>query len=158
MSRKNGRTKKIKNKLQQLDYLSEDSVVVDFRSSPHSNTDLYSPSRSYKSQSSPPKPIQAQNKAQDVFLSAIKTHTLVFGLGPAGTGKSYCAAAMAADALISGDIDRIIFTRPAVEAGNSLGFLPGKLEEKFDPYFNAFKSSLIGLPCPVRILTIHNRI
>jgi len=144
MSRKHGRTKKQKNKLQKLDYLSEDNVIIDYRSSPHSNPDLYPPSRSYKSTSSPPKPIQAQTKAQDKFLSAIKTHTLVFGLGPAGTGKSYCAAAMAAEALISGDIDRIIFTRPAVEAGNSLGFLPGKLEEKFDPYFSAFKSCLIS--------------
>ena len=53
-------------------------------------------------------------------------------------------AAMAAQALISGDIDRIIFTRPAVEAGNSMGFLPGKLDEKFDPYFSAFKSCLIS--------------
>jgi phosphate starvation-inducible PhoH-like protein len=77
-------------------------------------------------------------------MSAIKTHTLTFGLGPAGTGKSYCTAAMAAQSLITGDIDRIIFTRPAVEAGNSMGFLPGRLEEKFDPYFAAFKSCLIS--------------
>jgi len=144
MSRKNGRLKKQKSKLQRLDYLSEDDVIIDFHSSTHSNTEIYSPSRSYKSITSPPKPIQAQTRAQDKFLSAIKTHTLIFGLGPAGTGKSYCAAAMAAEALISGDIDRIIFTRPAVEAGNSLGFLPGRLEEKFDPYFSAFKSCLIS--------------
>ena len=145
MSRKHGRSKKQKNKLHKLDYLSEDSVVIDFHSSPHS--DSHSTSRSYQSASSPSaaiKPIQAKNRAQDLFMSAIKTHTLIFGLGPAGTGKSYCAAAMAAQALISGDIDRIIFTRPAVEAGNSLGFLPGKLDEKFDPYFAAFKSCLIS--------------
>lgn len=141
MSRKNGRSKRQKNKLHKLDYLSEDNVVVDFHSPPHK--DPYSSPNSYKS-STPIKPIQAKNRAQDLFMSAIKTHTLIFGLGPAGTGKSYCAAAMAAQALISGDIDRIIFTRPAVEAGNSLGFLPGRLEEKFDPYFGAFKSCLIS--------------
>ena len=101
MSRKHGRTKKQKNRLQKLDYLSEDNVVIDYHSSPHNNSEVYPPSRSYKSVSSPPKPIQAQTPAQDKFLSAIKTHTLVFGLGPAGTGKSYCAAAMAAEALIS---------------------------------------------------------
>jgi phosphate starvation-inducible PhoH-like protein len=141
-----------KNKLHKLDYLSEDNVVIDFHSSPHN--DSYSHSHSHTSSphsynpaaspSPPIKPLQAKNRAQDQFISAIKTHTLIFGLGPAGTGKSYCAAAMAAQALISGDIDRIIFTRPAVEAGNSLGFLPGKLEDKFDPYFSAFKSCLIS--------------
>jgi phosphate starvation-inducible PhoH-like protein len=122
--------------------MSDDNVVIDFHSPPHH--DPHSSSRSYKTSSTPPKPIKAKNKAQDMFLSAIKTHTVIFGLGPAGTGKSYCAAAMAAEALMSGDIDRIVFTRPAVESGNSMGFLPGKLEEKFDPYFTAFKSCLIS--------------
>ena len=144
MSRKRGRAKRQKNKLQKRDYLSEDNVVIDFRSSPHD--DSYPPSLSHKN--SPPakqiKPILAKNKAQDLFMSAIKTHTLIFGLGPAGTGKSYCTAAMAAQALVAGDVDRIVFTRPAVEAGNSMGFLPGKLDEKFDPYFSAFKSCLIS--------------
>ena len=145
MSRKHGRAKKQKNKLQQLDYLSEDNVVIDFH--PPSHNDSYHPSHSHQSRSLPVKqlkPIQAKNKAQDLFMSAIKTHTLIFGLGPAGTGKSYCTAAIAAQALISGDTDRVIFTRPAVEAGNSMGFLPGKLEDKFDPYFGAFKSCLIS--------------
>ena len=142
MSRKRGRSKRQKNRLQNLDYMSDDNVVIDFHSPPHN--DPHSSPRSYKTSSTPPKPIKAKNRAQDMFLSAIKTHTVVFGLGPAGTGKSYCAAAMAAEALISGDIDRIVFTRPAVESGNSMGFLPGKLEEKFDPYFTAFKSCLIS--------------
>jgi phosphate starvation-inducible protein PhoH and related proteins len=142
MSRKNGRAKRQKNRIQKHDYMSEDNVIIDFHSSPHQ--DQYPPSLSYKATSSPPKPIRAKNKAQDMFMSAIKTHTLIFGLGPAGTGKSYCTAAMAAQALLAGDIDRIIFTRPAVEAGNSMGFLPGRLEEKFDPYFSAFKSCLIS--------------
>lgn len=78
-------------------------------------------------------------------MAAIRSHILTFGLGPAGTGKSYCTAAMAAEALLQGEIDRIIFTRPAVETGKSMGFLPGKLDEKFDPYFSAFKSCLISI-------------
>ena len=144
MSRKNGRAKRQKNKLQHMDYLSEDNVVIDFHSSPHN--DSYHPLHSRNSGSSQQKikPIQPKNKSQDMFMAAIKTHALIFGLGPAGTGKSYCTAAMAAQALVSGDVDRIIFTRPAVEAGNSMGFLPGKLDEKFDPYFSAFKSCLVS--------------
>lgn len=142
MSRKTGRSKRQKNKLHKTDYLSEDNVVIDFRSPPH--VDSQNSRQFQNSQALPPKPIQAKNKAQDLFMSAIKTHTVVFGLGPAGTGKSYCTAAMAAQALVSGDIDRIVFTRPAIEAGNSMGFLPGKLDEKFDPYFSAFKSCLIS--------------
>lgn len=152
MSRKHSRakrqTKKQNGKRHRRDYLSDDNVVIDFHTNPHASNygDLYSPSLSYNTHSSarPVKSIKAKNRAQDVFMSAIKTHTLVFGLGPAGTGKSYCTAAMAAEALVAGNIDRIIFTRPAVEAGNSMGFLPGRLEEKFDPYFAAFKSCLVS--------------
>ena len=142
MSRKNNRSKRQKNRIQHLDYLSDNDVIIDFH--PSKNPDSYNSSSPYQNHS-PIKEVKAKNKAQDVFMSAIKTHTLVFGLGPAGTGKSYCTAAMAAQALVSGDIDRIIFTRPAVEAGNSMGFLPGKLDEKFDPYFSAFKSCLINI-------------
>jgi phosphate starvation-inducible PhoH-like protein len=134
MSRKNGRQKRNKK---YIDYLAGDSVVIDLQAN--------APPR--LSQHHPPtlqKPIKAKNESQGQFMAAIKTNTLTFGLGPAGTGKSYCTAAMAAEALISGKIDRIIFTRPAVETGKSMGFLPGKLEDKFDPYFTAFKSCLIS--------------
>ena len=134
MSRKNGRHK---NNKYHIDYLTGDHTVIDIQK----NTTPFSPPQKHPSL---PKPIQAKNQSQGQFMAAIKSNTLVFGLGPAGTGKSYCTAAMAAEALISGDIDRIIFTRPAVETGNSMGFLPGKLEDKFDPYFSAFKSCLIS--------------
>ena len=134
MSRKNGRHK---NNKYHIDYLTGDQTVIDLQKSP---TPFPPPKKHHKL----PKPIQARNQSQDQFMAAIRSNTLVFGLGPAGTGKSYCTAAMAAEALISGDIDRIIFTRPAVETGNSMGFLPGKLEDKFDPYFSAFKSCLIS--------------
>ena len=87
-------------------------------------------------------PLKALNSAQQKYINAIKNNCLTFGLGPAGTGKSYCAGALAAQALESGRIERIIFTRPAVEAGENLGFLPGKLEEKFAVYIDAFRDIL----------------
>lgn len=87
-------------------------------------------------------PLTAQTPAQKTYINAIKTHCLTFGIGPAGTGKSYCAAALAAEALESGRIERIILTRPAVEAGEQLGFLPGALDEKFSVYIDAFRDIL----------------
>lgn len=87
-------------------------------------------------------PLRAFNEAQQRYINAIKTHPLTFGIGPAGTGKSYCAGALAAEALESGRIERIILTRPAVEAGEQLGFLPGALDEKFSVYIDAFRDIL----------------
>jgi phosphate starvation-inducible PhoH-like protein len=134
MSRKRGRHNK---KKQSNDYQPADAVVIDF----HSN---FQPYHSQLKLPAYPRRIQAKNQSQGQFMAAIKTHTLIFGLGPAGTGKSFCTAAMAIEALIAGDVDRIIFTRPAIETGSSLGFLPGRLDEKFDPYFSAFKSCLVS--------------
>lgn len=87
-------------------------------------------------------PLRARTKAQLQYITAIKNHTLTFGIGPAGTGKSYCAGALAAEALESGRVERIILTRPAVEAGEQLGFLPGDLNEKFAVYIDAFRDIL----------------
>lgn len=79
-------------------------------------------------------PIRPKNFAQDQYLESIKRNTITFGVGPAGTGKTYIAAAYAAEQLYYKRIDKIIVTRPAVEAEESLGFLPGELEEKYAPY------------------------
>lgn len=87
-------------------------------------------------------PLTARTPAQQRYISAIRHHCLTFGIGPAGTGKSYCAAALAAEALESGQIERIILTRPAVEAGEQLGFLPGAVDEKFAVYIEAFRDIL----------------
>ena len=87
-------------------------------------------------------PLRAKTKSQQEYINAIKTNTLTFGIGPAGTGKSYCAGALAAEALEAGTIERIILTRPAVEAGENLGFLPGDLDEKFSVYIDAFRDIL----------------
>jgi phosphate starvation-inducible protein PhoH and related proteins len=89
--------------------------------------------------------IRARNQAQGQYIAAIKTHTLTFGLGPAGTGKTFCATAMAAEYLERRSIRRIIFTRPALESGEHLGFLPGKLMDKLDPYFSTFRGYLTDL-------------
>ena len=89
-----------------------------------------------------PSPLQAKTPAQRKYINAIRHHCLTFGLGPAGTGKSYCAGALAAEYLQSGQIERIIITRPAVEAGEKLGFLPGDLDEKFAAYIDAFRDIL----------------
>jgi phosphate starvation-inducible protein PhoH and related proteins len=88
------------------------------------------------------KSIRVKTLGQREYISAIKTNDLVFGIGPAGTGKTYLAVVMAVQALRSGSIKRIILTRPAVEAGESLGFLPGDLKEKVDPYLRPLYDAL----------------
>lgn len=95
----------------------------------------YAPQRAHN-------PLEAKTRAQKKYICAIKSHCLTFGIGPAGTGKSYCATAMAAEALANGRIQRIILTRPAVEAGEQLGHLPGDLDEKFSVYIDPFRDIL----------------
>jgi phosphate starvation-inducible PhoH-like protein len=87
-------------------------------------------------------PLRGQNPAQERYIKAIYNSVLTFGVGPAGTGKTYIAGALAADAMLAGEVERIIITRPAVDAGESLGFLPGELNEKFEPYIQAFRQVL----------------
>jgi phosphate starvation-inducible protein PhoH and related proteins len=88
------------------------------------------------------KSIRVKTLGQRHYISAIKQHDLVFGIGPAGTGKTYLAVVMAVTALKNGHVKRIILTRPAVEAGESLGFLPGDLKEKVDPYLRPLYDAL----------------
>lgn len=87
-------------------------------------------------------PIEPLNESQRRYISAIRNFSLTLATGPAGTGKTWLCGALAAKALDSGEIDKIIITRPAVEAGEHLGFLPGELEEKFDPYLTPFREVL----------------
>jgi len=88
------------------------------------------------------KPIRVKTLGQKRYIDAITKHDLVFGIGPAGTGKTYLAVVKAVDALKQGHVKRIILTRPAVEAGESLGFLPGDLKEKVDPYLRPLYDAL----------------
>jgi phosphate starvation-inducible protein PhoH and related proteins len=113
----------------------EEANVVDLNARTHNLHTAYAAPRV-------PAPLEARTPSQKRFIAAIKNNCLTFAIGPAGTGKSYCAAALAAQALEAGQIDRIILTRPAVEAGEQLGFLPGDLNEKFSPYIDAFRDIL----------------
>ncbi|KPB05301.1 PhoH family protein [Bacillus sp. CHD6a] len=88
------------------------------------------------------KSIRVKTLGQRQYVSAIRKKDLVFGIGPAGTGKTYLAVVMAVTALKNGQVKRIILTRPAVEAGESLGFLPGDLKEKVDPYLRPLYDAL----------------
>ena len=88
------------------------------------------------------KSIMPRSPQQAVYLRAIDDNDLVFGLGPAGTGKTYLAVAKAVENLLAGRIDRIILSRPAVEAGEQLGFLPGDMREKVDPYLRPLYDAL----------------
>ena len=88
---------------------------------------------------------------QKAYVDATRTHDIVFGIGPAGTGKTYLAMAMAVSALGKGEVSRIILTRPAVEAGEQLGFLPGDLEAKITPYLRPLYDALYDMMEPERI-------
>jgi len=93
--------------------------------------------------------ISPRSRNQAVYLKSIDESVLVFGQGPAGTGKTYLAVAKAVERLIRGDVDRIILSRPAVEAGEQLGFLPGDMREKVDPYLRPLYDALHDmLPVP----------
>ena len=89
--------------------------------------------------------IRPKTKNQKAYIDAIRSNTITFGIGPAGTGKTYLAMAMATAAFLSGDVARIILTRPAVEAGEKLGFLPGGLMEKVDPYLRPLFDALYDM-------------
>jgi phosphate starvation-inducible PhoH-like protein len=86
--------------------------------------------------------VTPKTPSQKTYIEAIRTHDIVFGIGPAGTGKTYLAMAMAVAAFSKGQVSRIILTRPAVEAGETLGFLPGDLAEKVDPYLRPLYDAL----------------
>lgn len=89
--------------------------------------------------------IRVRNLGQRQYLQTIKKHDITFGIGPAGTGKTYLAVVMAVAALKKGQVRRLVLTRPAVEAGENLGFLPGDLKEKVDPYLRPIYDALYDI-------------
>jgi phosphate starvation-inducible PhoH-like protein len=91
------------------------------------------------------KAVIARTPTQREYIEAIRRNELVFGIGPAGTGKTYLAVACAAEALMNGEVDRIVLSRPAVEAGERLGFLPGDMKEKVDPYLRPLYDALYDM-------------
>ena len=112
-----------KGELDTLDTLFQDVVAMTFRG----------------------RPIRCKTIGQREYVRAIQRHTLTFGIGPAGTGKTYLAMAMAVAALKSKDVERIVLTRPAVEAGEKLGFLPGDLSQKVDPYLRPLYDAMFEM-------------
>ncbi|MGD2112697.1 MAG: PhoH family protein [Gammaproteobacteria bacterium] len=114
----------------------DDGVVIDLNA-------FYSPpSAKHSTSRNHHRLIQARNQAQGQYMAAIRTNQLTFGLGPAGTGKTFCATAMAVEAFERREVKRLIFSRPLIESGESLGFLPGKLMDKLEPWFGTFRSYL----------------
>jgi len=95
--------------------------------------------------------VQPKSGNQRKYLDAIESHDMVFGIGPAGTGKTYLAVAMAISALVAKKVNRIILARPAVEAGERLGFLPGTLQEKIDPYLRPLYDALYDMLDPEKV-------
>ena len=91
------------------------------------------------------KPVKSKTLGQKNYIEAIKNNTIVLGVGPAGTGKTYLAVAMAVRAFRAHEVNRIILTRPAVEAGEKLGFLPGDLQNKVDPYLRPLYDALFDM-------------
>ncbi len=112
-----------KGELEQLDTLYSDVVAKTFRG----------------------RPIRCKTLGQREYVHAIRKNTLTFGIGPAGTGKTYLAMAMAVAALKAKDVERIVLTRPAVEAGEKLGFLPGDLNQKVDPYLRPLYDAMFDM-------------
>ena len=94
--------------------------------------------------------VAPKTRNQKAYTDAIRNNQVVFGIGPAGTGKTYLAVALAVDALNRGEVTRIILTRPAVEAGESLGFLPGDVMAKVDPYFRPLYDALYEMVDPAK--------
>jgi len=97
------------------------------------------------------KSVVARNAAQRNYMEHIERHDMMFGIGPAGTGKTYIAVAMAVSALLTKQVNRIILVRPAVEAGERLGFLPGTLQEKVDPYMRPLYDALYDMLDPDKL-------
>ena len=101
------------------------------------------------------KPVRPKTAGQKRYVDAVRAHTVTFGIGPAGTGKSYLAVALAVQALQAKEINRIILTRPAVEAGERLGFLPGDILAKVDPYLRPLYDALYDMLEPEVVQPAH---
>jgi phosphate starvation-inducible PhoH-like protein len=99
----------------------------------------------------PEKRIYLRSANQEAFYKAAQSNDLIFAIGPAGTGKTYLAVAMAIQALTQRQVRRVVLVRPAVEAGENLGFLPGDLKEKVDPYFRPLYDALMEMIAPERV-------
>ncbi len=109
---------------------------------PHSNRDTFLDEKAAIKSTSGGKIVNPRSPNQSIYIDAMRKSDMVFGIGPAGSGKTFLAVAAAVEMYRSGEVERLIFTRPAVEAGERLGFLPGDLLEKIDPYLRPIYDAL----------------
>ena len=100
------------------------------------------------------RPVKPKTLGQKKYIDLIRDNTIVFGIGPAGTGKTYLAMAMAITAFKNNEVNRIILTRPAIEAGEKLGFLPGDLQQKVDPYLRPLYDTFYKIINPFNITIV----
>lgn len=128
----------------------EDIRLIDRIVSDDPNADLREIFLDYIEVPGHKKQIRPKSKVQKTYVESVRAHDIVFGIGPAGTGKTYLAMAMAVSALIGKHVNRIVLTRPAVEAGERLGFLPGDLYEKVNPYLRPLYDALYDMMEPER--------
>ena len=127
----------------QLEQQDFDQVLAAFQTETETELQKYSAERIPVSPRK--REIMPRTANQLAYVKAIRNYDITFGIGPAGTGKTYLAMALAVSEFLSGHFDRIILTRPAVEAGENLGFLPGKLEEKINPYLRPLYDALYDM-------------
>ncbi len=131
--------------IRQTSYLDERDVIYIAQSSKEKIDDLFETQKHPIGRSFSGKPIYAKTLGQKAFIDALKKYELVLSSGPAGTGKTYLSVVYAVGCLKRNEINKIVLTRPVVEAGESLGFLPGDLKEKIDPYLRPLYDSLYDL-------------
>ena len=118
------------------------------------DTDLRALYKEAAIEASPRKTVHARNAAQQRYVAALRQHEMVFGVGPAGTGKTYLAVAVALSMLMQRRVRRLILTRPAVEAGERLGFLPGDMADKVNPYLRPLHDALHDMLGPQKMLAM----
>ena len=136
--------KRLQNNLP-VDVAEVDAAIRMAGNSQKINEDVSPDKREEISIRTPKRHLTGRSPCQVTYIKALATQQMIFGIGPAGTGKTYLAVATAAEMLISGQVDRIILSRPAVEAGEHLGFLPGSLQEKIDPYLAPLYDALYDI-------------
>lgn len=147
----------VKRLLEELEALARQETVITSRVVQRlvdlllQNMATAAPSMTQNILSSRGRRIRPKTVNQSAYVDAIDAHTVVFGIGPAGTGKTYLAMAKAVQALQAKEVNRIVLTRPAVEAGERLGFLPGSLNEKIDPYLRPLYDALHDMMDPESI-------
>lgn len=143
--------------VEQGEVISEEDIFYFYKNRPRNNSSLRVEKRETVFTTFQHRPIKPKTPGQQRYLAALKDYALTFCIGPAGTGKTYLAVATAIASLKSKEVERIILARPAIEAGESLGYLPGDLLEKVDPYFRPLYDALYDMLGTDEVLKLINK-